>query len=215
MEITVGTCLAKYRIALGWEIKQAAIETMLTVSAANIGRIENGGVKNPGVYTIIKLLNAYGKTLADLNDDLMGNITPIKRIASSNATVKTIPVISIDDVENFINGNDYNVIERLPAKNGKSLTYFAIIMSNDMMRGDGTNTYPKGSYAIFQPTNTFKNNHDVLIEIDNKITFKRIVKEDDELYIKTLNNSYRAEKLDMRPKTFGKAIECRIPRKYS
>ena len=78
------------------------------------------------------------------------------------------------------------------------------------MRGSGDVTYPKGSYVIFEPKKTSRNNSDVIIDIDGKKEFIRYRKEDERIFAITLNPEYTNQQLAEPPTIYAKAIECRI-----
>mgnify|MGYP003386351301 CR=1 FL=1 len=214
MNKSIGECLYQYRTDLGWELKQAAVETMLKVSNTQIGRIERGDVKSPGFIAVCHLLEAYSKTLEDLEKDMSGNSQVVKLTSPSKKTSKSIPLIIFDEIENFLNGRNFKSAGKVAVGEDQSSKLFAVKMTNDLMKGDGKRTYPKNSIVIFEPTKTFKTNNDILAAYNNTNKFFRIKKEDSEFFALTLNNDYPNEKLTESPNTFARAIECRIACKY-
>lgn len=183
---------------------------MLEVSESNISRIEKGRVLNPGLNTVVKILSVYDKTLADLHVDMFDNVISINQSKKSQQSGKSIPVIALNDVENYLNGKDFKCIEELPIKKDQISTLFAVKMTNDFMKGNGDKSFPKGSYVIFEPKKTLKSNAYVLAGISGKISFFKLVQEDDQLFALTLNTDYTNQQLAEQPKIFARAIECRI-----
>lgn len=208
---TVGQCLETYRTSLGLDKSQAACECNFDVSSQNIGRIEQGLVKNPGVLTIMTLLKAYKKSMCDLERDMGLSVSAAPLPGTIIEWNVTIPVIALSDVPSYIDGNnEVNVIDEITIKEKPRSRVFAIKLENEFMQSASGASYTKGSFITFDPSKKFKNNKDMLIQTPGGIVFRRVSEEAGCFYLSALNGSHPTTEVKEPLVTFGRVIESRL-----
>lgn len=82
MHDTIGSAIRRFRVAQG--LRQVDLANSLGVTDAEISRLETGQTANPGVYTLMRIADALGISVADL--------------ISSPTSKRRIPILDWDDV---------------------------------------------------------------------------------------------------------------------
>ena len=210
MNKSLGQCLEMYRLRLGWDKNQASGETGFVISQQQISKFERGSIKNPGILSLIPLLAAYGKSLNDLEKDMADKVTPYHQEMTIYEGNTTIPLITIRNVTDYLNGKNVTPIDHLPIKNQKTRKLFALKMDNDFMASNTGSGYPKNSLVIFDAAKTFAQGKDMLISNPDGLIFRDVFKEGSSYYFKKLNTGYPTINNSDQFKMIARAIECRI-----
>ncbi|NQY62871.1 MAG: helix-turn-helix transcriptional regulator [Alteromonadaceae bacterium] len=210
MNKTLGQCLEMYRLALGMKQSQASGETNWAISQQQISRIEKSENSNPTILTVIELLSAYGKTLADLEKDMTDIVIPYEKSMTTFEGNTTIPLIMLKDVKIFLRGSKVKIIDQLPIKHKKTRKMFALKMDNNLMHAKTGMSYPKNSLVIFDATKQFVQDNEMLIKSPEGLVFRNVIQDGSTYFYKLLNTEYPNTSSSTRLKMLARAIECRI-----
>ena len=211
MNKTLGQCLEFYRTELGWDQTQASGETGFVISQQQIGKLEKDAIKNPGIFTVNTLLAAYDVTPNELLKDMKEGVElVVKEQPALFVSSPSIPVINIKDVKDYLSGHAVSPIEQIPYTENPSKKIYAVRLSNELMKSNIGNSYPEKSIVIFDGTKPYKDNKDMMIEIDGDILFRRVFKDGSTYFVRTINPELPNANSSKEIAFFGRAIECRI-----
>lgn len=210
MQKTIGQCLEFYRNELNWDQTAAAGATGFEVSQQQIGKIERGITKSPGYLIITMLLEAYGKTTTDLEKDRSDGVQLVKDQTNFFTSDSLIPVISAQDIIDFLAGVDVDVIDHIAVKDSSNKKMYAIKMANELMMSSEGVTYPQSSIVVFDGAKAYKEHKDMMVSTEEGILFRRVFMDGKTYYLKTLNPNHPNSGSTSTIKSLGRAIECRI-----
>jgi len=211
MNKTLGQCLEFYRTELGWSQTQASGETDFVISQQQIGKLEKDDIKNPGIFTINTLLDAYNKEPNDLKKDMAEGVeVAVKEQAPLFSVSSTIPLLHSKDIKCYLTGEPVTAIDHIPYTENPSKKIYAVKLANELMRANTGNSYPEKSIVIFDATKVFKDHRDMMIEVDGDILFRRVFKDGSTYFVKTTNPEFPNSSSCKDISYLGRAVECRI-----
>lgn len=211
MNKTLGQCLEFYRTELGWDQTQASGETGFTISQQQIGKVERDAIKNPGHFTVRALLKAYNVESNTLDRDMDEGVElAVKEQTPLFAVSHSIPLLNIKDVQSYLNGQPINAIEQIPFRENPGKKIYAVKLTNELMRTNIGVSYPEDSIVIFDAAKAYKDNKDMMVEIDGDVLFRRVFKDGSTYFAKTINPELPNSNSSKDIALLGRAVECRI-----
>lgn len=156
----------------------------------NLSRLERGG-QSTSEERIRKIAEALGTTIAELYSDYDGNIEP--------APVQTglVPLISWKQAGEFDKSIDFHQAGYTEDWVSTTVTIgvhtFALRVNGDSM----IEKFPLGTIIIVEPDLNAKSNNFVIAKDDkNRATFKQLVIDGGDFYLKPLNDRYPIKSID-------------------
>ena len=208
--------LLHLRISLG--LTQEEFGTKLNVSNQFVSQVEVGK-RNVGLRFLKKVSEAFGVKLMELigeedkfvitEDDesfivkFLKTLTPEEKeqILKTIYRIKKIPLREIPVVGYARAGEPLELVEitdpidvlTLPMNETKNVSY-AVIVRGDSMKDKGIED---GDILLVDPESSVENGQLVIAVIDNKVTFKKLKKENGKIFLEPANEHY--ERIELTP----------------
>lgn len=202
--------IAIARTALG--ITQGKLADMVGIGRRQVASYEGGNSK-PRDTVLQNLAAALGTSTEWLAQGIGKgpDVSSIKR----TVTVQEIPVYSNASslwLDPLINGEP-SVIDFIqsPIRDGEDL--FALIINGDSMASSGPFSFPEGTIVTFDPNKEAKHGDFVLCGLDGDsiATFKQLVFDQQQKYLKSLNSAYPIIPFEKNAKVIGVAVHSQKP----
>ncbi|UNH43313.1 helix-turn-helix domain-containing protein [Moellerella wisconsensis] len=196
--------VAAARNSLG--LTQSELAKKVGVVTRQIAAYE-GGEARPRINALNNLAAALGTTPEWLASGV-GEAPDIAKVRST-ITLPLIPVITFAQAANLTSDYDIMGYDYIPAPMIASDSAFALKIEGHSMQSDRGISFPEGSIVIFDPSLEAHHNDFVLCKLDtySEITFKRLIKDQGELYLAPLNERYQIIPIGNNCTIIGVAIQ--------
>lgn len=204
--MNIGKIIRSARINAGYTMK--TVESMTKIPASNQSKIELGDNKHPGFFTIAKMADLYDISLDSIYSALKAGIN-IDLKSNRLQTFNHVPILNWEEIprwnEVIKNSDEHTGSAVCPfpcTKNTFALKVYEDSMTNTIIGGK---TFPIGS-TIFVDTEVEAKHGDFVVaskEEGKSATFKQLIIDSDEQYLKPLNTQYHISEPVKNLKTYG------------
>jgi SOS-response transcriptional repressor LexA len=191
-------------------ISEAELARQTKIPQPTLHRILSGATTSPRGASLTPLANFFSITINQL---LGEDPLPKNRVHGTfNPRVqgwKSIPLLKIVDVKDFLNSEDKTNSERWVSTDMTvSKDAFAIVAEGNSM----SPRFEEGTVLIFEPEQTPDDQDFVLALIEGQQTpmFKQILVDGDDRYLKSFNSDYRTVFMTKKDELLGILIQAKM-----
>lgn len=201
LAITLKTLLDKSRLS------ESELARRTGICQPVIHRMASGETDNPKIETLRPIAKFFAITL----DQLIGDEPLISKFPNSHVeqALAAVPLITLEEAISWPPKSEKaSISQYVPTDITISPHAYAIKLKNSTMYP----MFPDGTLLIIEPNIAYQHKDFVIAQIQNEqqATFKQLLVDGKEHYLKSVNNDYQPYQLTKKDKILGIMLQARI-----